>query len=97
MVREIDIMVNFSNVIIEFEEPGVYIYELTLDIVDYLQVKMPQGIIYPQGCRPIQEELGADELIRRLKVITQYNEKFFISLGFNIYVNNECAYRQLKN
>ena len=29
---------------------------------------MPEGIVYPQGCRPIQEELGADELIRRLKV-----------------------------
>lgn len=29
---------------------------------------MPQGIVYPQGCRPVQEELGPDELIRRLKV-----------------------------
>lgn len=29
---------------------------------------MPQGIVYPQGCRPVQEDLGADELIRRLKV-----------------------------
>lgn len=30
---------------------------------------MPHDIIYPQGCRPISEDLGADELIRRLKVI----------------------------
>ena len=29
---------------------------------------MPPGIVYPQGCRPVQEELGTDELIRRLKV-----------------------------
>lgn len=31
---------------------------------------MPGGsdIVYPQGCRPINEELGSDELIRRLKV-----------------------------
>ena len=33
---------------------------------------MPEGVIYPQGCRPIQEELGADELIRRLKVGSTY-------------------------
>lgn len=29
---------------------------------------MPHEIVYPQGCRPINEELGSDELIRRLKV-----------------------------
>lgn len=25
-------------------------------------------IVYPQGCKPIREDLGSDELIRRLKV-----------------------------
>lgn len=32
---------------------------------------MPGGsdIVYPQGCRPINEELGSDELIRRLKTL----------------------------
>lgn len=25
-------------------------------------------IVYPQGCKPIGEDLGPDELIRRLKV-----------------------------
>lgn len=25
-------------------------------------------IVYPQGCRPVSEDLGPDELIRRLKV-----------------------------
>lgn len=25
-------------------------------------------IVYPHGCRPITEDLGHDELIRRLKV-----------------------------
>ncbi|XP_065203683.1 sister chromatid cohesion protein PDS5 homolog B [Planococcus citri] len=30
---------------------------------------MPQGIVYPQGCRPVTDELGADELIRRLKTL----------------------------
>lgn len=26
-------------------------------------------IVFPSGCRPITEDLGPDELIRRLKVI----------------------------
>jgi sister-chromatid-cohesion protein PDS5 len=26
-------------------------------------------IIYPQGCRSVTEDLGPDELIRRLKVL----------------------------
>jgi len=30
---------------------------------------MPHEIVYPQGCRPINEELGSDELIRRLKTL----------------------------
>ncbi|CAB0007897.1 unnamed protein product, partial [Nesidiocoris tenuis] len=31
---------------------------------------MPQGdIVYPQGCRPISEDLSPDELIRRLKTL----------------------------
>lgn len=25
-------------------------------------------LVYPQGCKPISEDLGPDELIRRLKV-----------------------------
>lgn len=28
------------------------------------------NIVYPQGCRPISEDLGQDELIRRLKTLT---------------------------
>lgn len=27
-------------------------------------------IVYPSGCKPITEDLGADELIRRLKALT---------------------------
>ncbi|XP_046671895.1 sister chromatid cohesion protein PDS5 homolog B isoform X2 [Homalodisca vitripennis] len=30
---------------------------------------MPHEIVYPQGCRPVNEELGSDELIRRLKTL----------------------------
>jgi hypothetical protein len=30
---------------------------------------MPHDIVYPQGCRPVTDDLGPDELIRRLKVI----------------------------
>ncbi|XP_014241753.1 sister chromatid cohesion protein PDS5 homolog B-B isoform X2 [Cimex lectularius] len=30
---------------------------------------MPHDIVYPQGCRPVSEDLGADELIRRLKTL----------------------------
>lgn len=28
--------------------------------------------MYPQGCKPLREDLGPDELIRRLKVIFEY-------------------------
>lgn len=28
----------------------------------------PHDIVYPQGCRPVSDDLGPDELIRRLKV-----------------------------
>lgn len=53
-----------------------------------LQAKMPQGIIYPQGCRPIQEELGADELIRRLKVTGNLHVSTFLfsALKFGLCV-----------
>ncbi|XP_014279866.1 sister chromatid cohesion protein PDS5 homolog B-B isoform X2 [Halyomorpha halys] len=30
---------------------------------------MPHEIVYPQGCRPVTEDLGPDELIRRLKTL----------------------------
>ncbi|XP_039299402.1 sister chromatid cohesion protein PDS5 homolog B [Nilaparvata lugens] len=30
---------------------------------------MPHEIVYPQGCRPVDDSLGADELIRRLKTL----------------------------
>uniref|UniRef100_A0A1B6DQW8 Uncharacterized protein n=1 Tax=Clastoptera arizonana TaxID=38151 RepID=A0A1B6DQW8_9HEMI len=30
---------------------------------------MPHEIVYPQGCRPVTDDLGADELIRRLKTL----------------------------
>ncbi|XP_067006125.2 sister chromatid cohesion protein PDS5 homolog B-A [Anabrus simplex] len=30
---------------------------------------MPHDIVYPQGCRPVTEDLGPDELIRRLKML----------------------------
>lgn len=30
---------------------------------------MPHEIVYPQGCRPVTDDLGPDELIRRLKTL----------------------------
>ncbi|XP_063218306.1 sister chromatid cohesion protein PDS5 homolog B isoform X2 [Bacillus rossius redtenbacheri] len=30
---------------------------------------MPHDIVYPQGCRPVTDDLGSDELIRRLKTL----------------------------
>lgn len=33
---------------------------------------MPHEIVYPQGCKPVTDELGPDELIRRLKVSFKY-------------------------
>ncbi|XP_023710496.1 sister chromatid cohesion protein PDS5 homolog B isoform X1 [Cryptotermes secundus] len=30
---------------------------------------MPHDIVYPQGCRPVTDDLGPDELIRRLKTL----------------------------
>ncbi|KAK7793042.1 hypothetical protein R5R35_004471 [Gryllus longicercus] len=30
---------------------------------------MPLDIVYPQGCRPVTDDLGPDELIRRLKTL----------------------------
>jgi len=29
---------------------------------------MQEDMIYPAGCRPVTDDLGPDELIRRLKV-----------------------------
>lgn len=29
-------------------------------------------IVYPQGCRSVTEDLGSDELIRRLKVCKKH-------------------------
>lgn len=43
-------------------------------------------IVYPQGCRSVTEDLGPDELIRRLKV---YVIKYLISILFltqNIHI-----------
>lgn len=35
-------------------------------------------IVYPPGCRPLTEDLGTDELIRRLKVFSQImSPKYF--------------------
>lgn len=45
---------------------------------------MSQGIIYPQGCRPVTEELGADELIRRLKVSYSLENEFVIFLRYKL-------------
>lgn len=41
-----------------------------IQLFKFVYFQMPGGsdIVYPQGCRPINEELGSDELIRRLKV-----------------------------
>lgn len=33
------------------------------------RLTMPHEIVYPQGCRPVTDDLGPDELIRRLKVL----------------------------
>lgn len=35
-------------------------------------------IVYPQGCKPLREDLGQDELIRRLKVSEFYLNNFFL-------------------
>ena len=43
-------------------------------------------IVYPQGCRSVTEDLGPDELIRRLKV---YLIKYLINILFltqNIHI-----------
>lgn len=29
---------------------------------------MQEDMVYPSGCRPVTDDLGPDELIRRLKV-----------------------------
>lgn len=39
---------------------------------------MQEDMIYPAGCRPVTDDLGPDELIRRLKVY----------LSSAIYINN---------
>lgn len=33
----------------------------------FQNIKM-SDIVYPQGCRPVSDDLGPDELVRRLKV-----------------------------
>lgn len=38
---------------------------------------MQEEMIYPAGCRPVTDDLGPDELIRRLKVpILKLSKKF---------------------
>jgi len=44
-------------------------------------------IIYPQGCRSVTEDLGPDELIRRLKV-QFYNMLFVINNTLYIKYNS---------
>lgn len=34
-------------------------------------------IVYPQGCRPITDDLGPDELVRRLKVCSTEQQIIF--------------------
>lgn len=40
-------------------------------------------LVYPQGCKPIGEDLGPDELIRRLKV-SEFLLLFISKLQFNL-------------
>lgn len=36
---------------------------------------MQEDMTYPAGCRPVTDDLGPDELIRRLKVnLLKYND-----------------------
>lgn len=46
-------------------------------------------IVYPQGCRSVTEDLGPDELIRRLKVylIHKYYHKYSLK-KYNMKGNN---------
>lgn len=49
---------------------------------------MPHEIVYPQGCRPVTDDLGADELIRRLKVIFSIKVSQIllkINIGYNYF------------
>lgn len=47
-------------------------------------------IVYPQGCRSVTEDLGPDELIRRLKVylIHKYYHKYLLK-KYNVKRNNK--------
>lgn len=47
-------------------------------------------IVYPQGCRSVTEDLGPDELIRRLKVKTS----FLIFIQFQIDPLMKNSYRR---
>lgn len=49
-------------------------------------------IIYPQGCRSVTEDLGPDELIRRLKV--QLEDIFYCEKQYIIY---EMQYKAVTN
>ena len=37
-------------------------------------------VVYPPGCKEINEELGKDELVRRLKVLNQTEQGFVCTL-----------------
>lgn len=44
---------------------------------------MQEDMIYPAGCRPVTDDLGPDELIRRLKV----NKITTSYIQNNIFIN----------
>jgi len=49
--------------VLEYVEDKVY-------YIRYIYIiSIMSEIIYPQGCRSVTEDLGPDELIRRLKVL----------------------------
>lgn len=56
------------------------------------------NVVYPQGCRPISEDLGPDELIRRLKVCSFCNlfhpsQSIATLIEFKMHVSHETMER----
>lgn len=56
-----------------------------LTVIFKLQIGSMAEIVYPQGCRPITDDLGPDELVRRLKVCVIKESTNVFSLSFKIY------------
>lgn len=52
----------------DIENAEKIVFEI-IEMMDYeREDEISLSIVYPQGCKPFRENLGPDELIRRLKV-----------------------------